>query len=231
MKKWMCLILALLLSGCTAAPAETEPVLSGSLTVSCLEGAVLLQCNGETALVDCSTTPEVLKSYGVESLSAVILTGSREEASLEPILEAFPTEVIAPEKSQTLYLDCARLTVHVPRPDCRALEVRFGDQRFWFLGSMPGEAQKTLAETSGEALRCQILHFRNTAEEALLSAAAPDYLLVDGRADEALKERFEVFDTRGFGPITAESDGSSVNLSWTIVVTDSAAVVPVQPAP
>ena len=70
MKKYLPLLLALLLCGCTAAPAETEPPqLRGSLTVLYLEEAVRIQCNEASALVTWNSdiSPEILENYGEDT--------------------------------------------------------------------------------------------------------------------------------------------------------------------
>lgn len=211
MKKYFCLMLALLLCGCTAAPVETEPPqLRGSLTVLYLEEAVRIQCNEASALVTWNSdiSPEILENYGEDT---PIFLGSGKESQF----------------AAQQYLDCARLTLHTIE-DSAVPEVTFGETRFLFLGNLNPEAQKNLAQT---ILPCHVLHFCDSIvpEEALLSAAAPAYLVVSGDEDPALKKRFEIFDTDGFGTVTATSDGSDVKLSWFFVVKDS--VASAQPAP
>lgn len=238
MKQILCFLLAILLSGCTAAPAETEPVLSGTLTLQCLEGAALVQCNGEALLVDCgeNITAELLKNHGLEKLSAIVLTGCTKEetAGLAAVLEAFPTVVYAPgqvdgaeatvpENGQTVFLDCARMTLRIPEKEAEALalHVRFGEDSFLFLGNMDEENQNTLAENWQE--NTGVLHIRGTPAQALLTAAAPDYILVDGKAEEALEAQLEVFDTEDYGPVTVKTEGSGVTLSWSLHVSHAIA--------
>lgn len=208
MKKYVSLLLALLLCGCAAAPAETEPPqLRGSLTVQYLDEAVRIRCNEASGLVTWNSdiSPEILKNEDTP-----IFLGSGK-------ISQFAAQQ---------YLDCARLILH-PMEDGAALELTFGETRFLFLGNLPPEAQKNLAQT---ILPCHVLHFCDTVipEESLLTAAAPDRILVSGTADPSLSKQFEVFDTDSLGSVTATSDGRDVTLSWSFTVTDS--VASVQPA-
>ena len=210
MKKYLSVLLILLLCGCAAAPAETEPPqLRGSLTVQYLDEAVRIRCNEASVLVtwNADISPEILENFGEDT---PIFLGSGKKSQF----------------AAQQYLDCARLTLH-PMEDGTALEVTFGETRFLFLGNLPPEAQKNLART---ILPCHVLHFCDTVipEESLLTAAAPDRILVSGTADPSLSKRFEVFDTDSLSSVTATSDGRDVTLSWSFTVTDS--VASVQPA-
>lgn len=234
MKKYLCLILALLLAGCAAAPAETVP-LTGSLSVHFLFGGALVQCNGEALLVDCGTgvTPEKLESYGVTALSAIVLTGCEEEetAALPEVLAAFPApvygpggkEVTVPEDGQTLFLDCAQLNVlSEPGSDHLALTLTFGEDSFLFLGSLEAEAQEALAE------RLSPVHILQTddlmaPQDTLLSAAQPAYLMVDGSPEKIPAGTWEIFDTHGFGPVTVQTEGHGITVSFALFVSDSVA--------
>lgn len=200
------ILLCLLLSGCAAPPAETQPPeFHGSLTIQCLDGGALIRCNEEILLVDWGEAlpPETLEKYKAED---AVFTGNFEKTA-EP---------------RNFFLDCARLTLHVPQENTAALEVTFGETRFLFLGDLPSGAQQSLAETLGSV---NVLYFHESITPAreLLSAA---YLLVDGSADEDLEDRFRVFDTEGFGLVTAVSDGTDVTLSWSFAVSDELAVAP-----
>lgn len=238
MKTLFCLILALLLTGC--APAETVP-LTGSLSVHYLYGGALVQCNGEALLIDCGTgiTPEALENYGVTDLSAIVLTGCEEEqtAALAEVLPAFPApvygpggqDVTVPEDGQTISLDCARLEVlSVPDCDCLALMVTFGEDTFLFLGSMAAEAQNALAQ---EIPPVQVLQTDDcaVATEALLIAASPAYLMVDGSSEQIPAGAYEIFDTHSFGPVTLETEGSGITASWSLFASDSVASVSKSP--
>lgn len=208
MKKYVSLLLALLLCGCAAVPAETEPPqLRGSLTVQYLDEAVRIRCNEASALVTWNSdiSPEILKN---EDTPIFLGSGKKSQFAAQQ------------------YLDCARLTLHTIE-DSAALELTFGETRFLFLGNLTPEAQKNLAQT---ILPCHVLHFCDTVipEESLLTSAAPDRILVSGTADPSLSKRFEAFDTDSLGSVTATSDGRDVTLSWSFTVTDS--VASVQPA-
>ena len=228
MKRLLCLLLlALLLTGCGSQmqPVETvPPELSGSLSVQYLTGGALLQCNGKTLLTDCGEgiTPQLLEAYGVESLSAIVLTGCDEirAAGLAAVLEAFPTtvyapgkvdgtDVIVPEEERSLWLDCTRLTIHSLDGNL-ALQAVFGEDSFLFLGDMAPEDQKKL-EIKTDVIR---VHQSVTLAQELLRAAQTVYVMVDGRAEETLAEQYEVFDTDGFGTVTATTEGNGVNVLW-----------------
>lgn len=206
MKKVWCLLLALLLTGC-AAPAQEAPELRGSMTVHYLPGGALVQCNSENLLVDCGgeITAETLKNYGVERLAAVVLTGAGRDSGLEALLETFPAEVYRPgEAEREFYLDCGA----VKTAASGAVSVTFGEDRFLFQGA---------ASMSGENARVLWL------AEGVSPSGETEYLLVDGKADKALKEQYNVLDSDGFGPVTVQTEGKGVTVSITLFTSDSVA--------
>ena len=215
MKKWLCLLLALALTGCAAVTAETEPAeVAGKLTLRYLAGGVLVQCNGEMLLVGCTEEigSETLEYYEAAEASVLMLNGEELPAGLE----ALP--VLAPEEAK--WLDCARLTVLRPEKDGEkiALKLTFGQDSFLFLGDMDENEQSALAEAFGQELGSAMLHLKEGTglSEALLTAASPAYIMVDGRAAEDLKENFAVYDTEDFGTVTVESEGAGVTLGWMV---------------
>lgn len=171
MKKLLCLILALLLTGCAAAPAETEPTVSGSLRIQYQQTGALVECNGQT-----------LETDAVE---------------------------------EDGWLDCARLTVLMPG----ALRIDFGENRFLFLGDLSKEQQKQLARNGD--VRADIVQLSGEVSQELLTAAAPNYVMVPEKTGEAWAAQYEVFDHRDFGLISAESDGTEILLSWSLSTCDS----------
>ena len=222
MKKILCLLLSLLLTGCAGTPAETKPVeLKGALTLHCLEGAVLVQCNGENLLVDCGIMPQTLEEYGVETLSAIVLTDCEEarREHLEAILEQYPADVWSSEAlpAKDQWLDCAHMTL-LGQEDALALKIEFGEDSFLLAGSMNREAQTALAERWGESLRSDVLHVHVAPAEAdvLRKAAEPEYLMVDGKADRANFQGMEVFDTEGFGAVRMQTEGNGIQTAWSL---------------
>lgn len=227
MKKMICVLLALLLTGCAGAPAETEPVeLSGSLTLRCQKGVVLVQCNGENLLVGCGIEARELEDMGVEALSAIVLTDSGEnsEEHLDALLQQYPAEVWSPETlpEKSLWLDCARLTL-MPAGEnggALALKVSFGEDTFLLAGTMTGEQQSALADAWKENLQADVLYIHgNPAEvQPLLDAVQPDSLITDGGTAEGIDGKPRVFTTDDYVCVTLETEGNGVEISSTFEV-------------
>lgn len=179
MKKLWYILLALLLAGCAAVPAEMQPPeVTGSLTVQYLEEGATVTCNGEVLEIGADT-----------------------------------------DVAEDFYLDCARVTV-LPSG---GLHVGFGQTGFLFLGDMTREEQTQLVQQRKDALRADILQISGEPSEALLAAVQPGYVMMPEKPEGDWAQQLEVFTFEGFGPVTAESDGSSVNISWSLHVTDSVA--------
>ena len=111
-------LLLVLLTGCTAAPAETQPSDTESTTVSLIAGSadtltvhfidvgqadcILLECGNCFALVDGGNTDDgslvvdYLESQGVEILSLVVGTHTHEDhmGGLGQVLQSFPVNNI-----------------------------------------------------------------------------------------------------------------------------------------
>lgn len=178
MKRIFGVLMALLLAGCAAVPAETEPVeVSGTLTVTGLQDSVQVDCNGQTM--------EIGPVHGM---------------------------------TEDFFLDCARVTVLGEQ----ALKITFGETCFLFLGDMTREEQRALAEEQGQ-LSAQVLQLSGEPAEELLAAVEPTYILTPEDTEEAWSREGSHFSFERFGPVTVESDGATLNLSWSLHVSHDVA--------
>ena len=235
MKKLICICLTLLLlAGCAGEPEPFQPPeVTGSVSLRYLPGGTLVRCNGETILIDCGTsmTAETLQQENVQSLSAVYLTGSGESRTggLEDLLAQYPATVYGPGENtpeERTLVDCAVLTVLLTEEDALALRLDFGESSFLFTGNLSTEGQKALA-SAGTADVLQPGSEMVLTEE-LAAAVQPTYGILRGNllpetVDTLQQADAQVYTIENMGPITVESEGSGLQVSWSFHVSDSIA--------
>lgn len=207
MKKLLCLLLALFLTAC-GSPQKEAPDVTGSLEVRFTDLGARITCNEETTLI-----ATVAKAEALNQETADIL-----------VLTQMPDTL--PKNFKTIYTPESRLPESIslggaqvrffPMENELALEVRFGEQTFLFLGKLSPEGQDMLISQWPEHQTVDLLSVSGGMEpqQTLLETIQPQYVLVAGKSVAHWPDGPEVFETAAFGSVTMTTDGQNLDIRW-----------------